>query len=113
MRCRFEHCAACDGDPLCEAHCTLDACAGPVYGCFHGEARCTEVGACVDSCPAERGCGAACAREGTPAAQRAWWELVLCVSDQCGPSVPADCRTLVTGPGGQCSDALAGCAAAR
>lgn len=109
VRCRAEHCAVCAGDPVCEAHCVHDACADAVYGCFRGEATCAEVGACVDACADDPACGAACARAGTPAAQRLWWDLVLCVTDACGADGARDCRALQTGPGGACADALDAC----
>lgn len=109
VRCLTEHCSVCAGDRLCEAHCVRDACADEIYGCFRGDDTCLGIGACVEACPDQVGCADACARAGSPEAQRAWWDLILCVTDACGPGVPAACRTLVTGPAGACGDAFTGC----
>ena len=110
IRCEPESCAVCGEDRRCASHCRVEQCGDAVFGCFHGDQGCKDVIECAGACATDSACVEACVRAGTEAAQRSWYDLVFCVAEECGPSAAAECRTLVTGVGGQCRDLVEVCA---
>lgn len=109
--CVSQNCQSCgQTDAVCIQKCTFENCSEQYFGCFSGGSTCMGLLQCMQTCAGNQGCAAACVAEGTKDAQLAYYEIVYCVFDECGPNPSAQCQQTATGAGGPCQSLVNGCA---